>query len=761
VADGRRSVAVLGGGIAGLSAAHQLCKRGYRVTVFETRGRSATDLGGKARSYRVDKAGQRHDRIDEEGPVRYGEHGFRFFPGFYSHVIETMGEIPTAGTATVVDALTPLAETAFYARPSGSSRSQGRGSTLVALLVRGGTYFFLAWLIWGGTLWYREAGGTWWLWWILVPFGWLVIRTILIALTAPGQADLTLALPSTERKGKSALQWLLLRLHPWARPVVVLGALAVLVTVDRPLRAVPLLIVVTAAVWWYPALATMNYVWGLLGEIPISVRPGILESVVAFLRVTTVVTSSSRRLYTEWEHDSWWSYIGAYRYSRYYRLAFATGLTRAFVATRAEQMSARTGATILAQLLFDASPTLPGRANPADRVLDAPTHDAWISPWVAHLQQQGVRFNEFDGKPHEQVEVTGLCLGESGRIDGFEFMDRSDGSTVPQRAPQSFDHYVLAVSGTAAQRILANSSAVIRADRAVKRRPSDPLGDPERDNQVPYLDGIFSLEFGWMTGIVYHLDEEVHLPRGHLLCLESEWALTAVEQRRIWGQEVPTWKALISVNVSDWFAPSSEALPARFETIQHVADETWRQLRTDIPSLERFEKTPSYVADTAIDDPDLPLTAQIDTSSEQTRTAVLENLPLVNDEKLLVNTAGSWASRPTARTAFANLVVAGDYVRTWTDFASMESADEAAKRAVNVILEHDGNPSRCEVRRLPVPKEFAGPTNLMRGVDWIATQARLPHPLEVLALPIGWLAGLEVWLRGGVSRLRSDVRDPT
>ena len=33
-----------------------------------------------------------------------------------------------------------------------------------------------------------------------------------------------------------------------------------------------------------------------------------------------------------------------------------------------------------------------------------------------------------------------------------------------------------------------------------------------------------------MTGIVYHLEEEVELPKGHLLCLESEWALTAVEQ---------------------------------------------------------------------------------------------------------------------------------------------------------------------------------------------------------------------------------------
>jgi uncharacterized protein with NAD-binding domain and iron-sulfur cluster len=758
VADGGRSVAVLGGGIAGLSAAHQLCQRGYRVTVFEARGSSADHLGGKARSY----------RLDEEGETpRYGEHGFRFFPGFYSHVIDTMEDIPVAGGGTVADHLVPVEETAFYAHPTGTSGPLGWGTKLVATIVRGGTFLFLAWLVCGGALWYRAASTRWWLWWILVPFGWLVIRTVLVALTAPTRADLTLALPRTERRGKNPLQRFLLRLHPWARPLVVVGALAVLLTVDRPWRAVPLVLVVGAAVWWYPALATMNYVWGLVGEIPISVRPGILESVVAFLRVSAVVTSSSRRLYTEWEHDSWWSYIGAYRYSRYYRLAFATGLTRTFVATRAEQMSARTGATILAQLLFDASPTLPGRTNPADRVLNAPTHEAWVTPWVEHLRRLGVRFNQFDGARHDQVEATRLCLDESGRIDGFEFVDRSEGrgSTAPRPAPQSFDHYVLAVSGTGAQRILANSSAVIRADRAMTQRPRDPLGDPERGRQVPYLDGIFGLDFGWMTGIVYHLEEEVDLPRGHVLCLESAWALTAVEQCRIWAQDVPGWRALVSVNVSDWFSPSSEALPARFETIKNVADETWRQLRADIPGLHHIERTPVFVADTAINDPDLRLVRQIepgsDPTTQQATSALLENLPLVNDEKLLVNTAGSWASRPTARTVFPNLVVAGDYVRTWTDFASMESADEAARRAVNVILEGDGSADRCEVRPLPVPDEFTGPTNLLRAVDWIVTQVRLPHLLEVFAMPIGGLAGLELLLRRGLSRLREHVRHPT
>ncbi len=44
-----KSVAVLGGGVAGLSAAHELAERGYDVTVYEKRDM----FGGKARSLSV------------------------------------------------------------------------------------------------------------------------------------------------------------------------------------------------------------------------------------------------------------------------------------------------------------------------------------------------------------------------------------------------------------------------------------------------------------------------------------------------------------------------------------------------------------------------------------------------------------------------------------------------------------------------------------------------------------------------------------
>lgn len=71
---------------------------------------------------------------------------------------------------------------------------------------------------------------------------------------------------------------------------------------------------------------------------------------------------------------------------------------------------------------------------------------------------------------------------------------------------------------------------------------------------------------------------------------------------------------------------------------------------------------------------------------------------VVNHAPLLVHPPGAWALRPEARTAIPNLVLAGDHVRTSTDIASMEGANEAARLAVNVVLERTGSAAApCKV----------------------------------------------------------------
>src|SRR6516225_4549613 len=116
-------VIILGGGVAGMSAAHELIERGFEVVVLARR-----DIpGGKARSVPVTDDGDGtsgHQLVgDGAQPVGHrlpGEHGFRFFPGFYKHVIETMRRIPSFDGRQVADHLVPTTRMAItqYGKPA-------------------------------------------------------------------------------------------------------------------------------------------------------------------------------------------------------------------------------------------------------------------------------------------------------------------------------------------------------------------------------------------------------------------------------------------------------------------------------------------------------------------------------------------------------------------------------------------------------------------------------------------------------------------
>src|SRR5204863_8764319 len=78
-----------------------------------------------------------------------------------------------------------------------------------------------------------------------------------------------------------------------------------------------------------------------------------------------------------------------------------------------------------------------------------------------------------------------------------------------------------------------------------------------------------------------------------------------------------------------------------------------------------------------------------------------------NEEPLLVNLVDTWRLRPEAVTRIPNLFLASDYVRTNTDLATMEAANEAARRAVNGILKATTSQhATCRLWRMYLPLFF-------------------------------------------------------
>ncbi|MGH2841201.1 MAG: hydroxysqualene dehydroxylase, partial [Solirubrobacteraceae bacterium] len=540
-----RTVAVLGGGVGGLSAAHELAERGLHVSVYESRER----FGGKARSFPVPGSGE-GDR-----PELPAEHGFRFFPGFYRHLPDTMRRIPVGGQADGVAGNLVTATRALMAQAGG--RNELVGVT-------------------------RQTGS---------------------------------------REDVRALNRFL---KDWSEQIGIPAA----------------------------------------------------DQAFFFERLLTLLTSCDERRYEQWENQSWWEFSDAEQRSAPYGKFLADGLTRTLVAARAREMSARTGGFILLQLLFD----LAKLGGAADRVLNAPTSEAWIDPWVEYLRSLGVAL-------HADAPVTGI--GFDGR--------RITGVTAGAERVRA-DHYIAALPVEQLRLLLT----------------------PELRQADPALARLDRLVTRWMNGMMFYLDRDVQLVHGHAIYIDSAWALTSISQAQFWdGIDLADYgdgrvEGILSVDVSEWERPGRRTGKVASKcTPQEIHEEVWGQLQDHLNDGD----------ETLLDDANM-LRSFLDPAIQFPNPTGATNL-----EPLLVNTAGSWADRPEARTRIPNLLLASDFVRTFTDLATMEGANEAARRAVNEILDTTGSGAeRCEVWKLREPAIFA-PARALDRVRWrLLGGRRAPRP---------------------------------
>jgi uncharacterized protein with NAD-binding domain and iron-sulfur cluster len=130
---------------------------------------------------------------------------------------------------------------------------------------------------------------------------------------------------------------------------------------------------------------------------------------------------------------------------------------------------------------------------------------------------------------------------------------------------------------------------------------------------------------------------------------------------------------------------------------------------------------------------------------------------VTNLEPLLINTAGSWKNRPDAVTRIPNLVLAADFVRTNTDLATMEGANEAARRAVNGILAKENAPYQpCPVFALKEPLVLA-PFRFADALHWrLGFRGPKKSPLRVT--DSGELHGTDPVTRGMLAVAKAAIR---
>ena len=406
---------------------------------------------------------------------------------------------------------------------------------------------------------------------------------------------------------------------------------------------------------------------------------GVPDDEVLFFvdRLFALLTSCPERRIAEYEPIPWWTFIDAGSHSAAYQTLLGKGLTRSLVAVRAQEGSTRTVGYTLLQLLFGLL-TYGG----FDRLLNGPTNDVWLTPWVTSLRQRGVDLQN-------GITVTGFQVS-GGRITSVTAKTEADTRQI------TADYYI----------------------SALPVEVMTPLVDDALKAAAPSLANLAKLYTAWMNGIQFYLAQDVPLEFGHTLYADSPWALTSISQRQFWGSNALADFAdgqtggILSVDISDWETPGIVFGKTAMQcSADEIKTEVWQQIKVHL----------NVMGTEIIQDSNL-LRWFLDPDVQFPNPSSVTNL-----EPLMINTSGSLQFRPDASTEISNLFLASDYVKTFTDVACMEAANEAARRAVNALLDRVGSTApRASIWPLAEPDFFAP----MIEYDHLRFRLGLPNPIS-------------------------------
>lgn len=290
-----------------------------------------------------------------------------------------------------------------------------------------------------------------------------------------------------------------------------------------------------------------------------------------------------------------------------------------------------------------------------DRVLNGPTSAVWLEPWREWLERL-------------QPPVEFRLKTPLRRLDFDADNERINGAWVGDEPTKvEADYYVLALPLDRAQGMITEEMTEV-CEECWKLWEID-----------------LEKSLGWMVGAQFYLDADVPVVEGHVFYPDSRWALTSVSQAQFWkgnfrkkyGNGVAS--GILSIDVSDWDSKDDGTPSARECTRDQIRAQLIRQINgVGRPPILEERNLRGWNLD-----------ADIEFSAN--------GLPAQNHSRLLIHPPGLLGLRPKAETEIDNLLLASDYVLTNTDLATMEGANEAARLAVNAILEREGDGPPCEI----------------------------------------------------------------
>ncbi|MFI5780470.1 FAD-dependent oxidoreductase [Nocardia sp. NPDC051570] len=378
-----------------------------------------------------------------------------------------------------------------------------------------------------------------------------------------------------------------------------------------------------------------------------------LEAIFAAERLAVYVSSCDERKLGQWERMTWTDFARLDNSSAEYNRFLGDGFIRELVATKSANCSAHSIGWVGEQYvwsLLNLDNDTDGKGN--DRVLNGPTTEAWLTPWVDYLRSIGVTFQlgqRLSALDNDGAHITGATV-----VDG-----------AGNRGAVEADHYVCAIPLDKITAVL--SDELIAIDPALGR--------------------IARLEAAWMVGIQFFLTEQPEIAVGHVGYNDSPWGLTSISEAQFWRRPPSSYgdgrvREVLSAIISEWDEPGMfDRRTAKQCAPDEIARETWAQMKAHLDHDGEVKLTDEMLHSWQID-PGL-------TGAGTPRIAY--------DDAIFIQNPGSWADRPDAHTAVDNLFLAGDWIKTPMNVACMEGANEGGRLAAGAVVHAAGS------GRPPVP----------------------------------------------------------